>query len=189
MAAFYPKRTLMNIRIKCLLNKKSVLQTSKHKEKKLMRMKAKKSFILLLSTLLFSISSNAEQAGKSLKEKLENSRIVIHSSVRGCDEDIKKHCDGLGNEAGKVFMCLAAYEQHLSEKCKSGILEAAMSVRIGAAALSYSVASCEADVDNHCADVQPGDGRLVSCIKANKTEVSEKCITALKETGLWKMGN
>lgn len=154
-----------------------------------MRMNAKKSFILLLSTLLFSISSNAEQAGKSLKEKLEEGRIVIHSSVRGCDEDIKQYCDGLGNDAGKIFMCLAAYEQHLSEKCKSGILEAAMSVRIGAAALSYSVDSCEADVDKHCADVQPGEGRLVSCIKANKTEVSKNCITALKETGLWKISN
>ena len=152
-------------------------------------MKINNCCILLFATLIFSVTSNADQSGKSLAEKLQEGRIVIHSSVKGCDEDINQHCDGLGKDAGKIFMCLAAYEEHLSEKCKSGILEAAMAVRIGAAALSYSVAACEADVDKHCADVQPGEGRLVDCIKANETEVSEICITALKETGLWNIGN
>ena len=154
-----------------------------------MRRYLMKACILFVSVFLLLTSSHAEQTGKPLAEKLQEGRIIIHSSVRGCDEDIKQHCDGLGNEAGKIFMCLTAYEEHLSEKCKSGILEAAMSVQLGAAALSYSVNSCEADVDKLCSNIQPGEGRLVSCIKANKAEVSKKCITALKETGLWNIGN
>ena len=145
--------------------------------------------ILLLSILLITVPTYAENSGKPLGEKLQEGRIVIHSSIRGCDNDIKQHCGGLNNNAGKIFMCLTAYEEQLSEKCKLGILEAAMSVRIGAAALSYSVASCEVDVDKHCIDVQPGEGRIVNCIKANETEVSKACITALKETGLWKISN
>ena len=149
----------------------------------------KNAVILLLSILLISVSSRAENSGKPLSEKLQEGRIVIHSSVRGCDEDIQQHCSGLGDNAGKIFMCLTAYEEHLSEKCKLGILEAAMSVRIGAAALSYSAASCEADVDKHCLDVQPGEGRIVNCIKTNENKVSKECITALKETGLWNYSN
>lgn len=147
-----------------------------------------KTCILLLSTLLISISSHAEEAGKPLAEKLQEGHIVINTSVQGCDEDIKQHCDGLGNNSQKIFMCLAAYEEHLSPECKSGILEAAMSVRMGAAALEYSIVSCEADADKHCLDVQPGEGRMVSCIKANEAKVSKECITALKETGLWEIG-
>jgi hypothetical protein len=138
--------------------------------------------------LLFSGSTYAEQVGKPLAEKLQEGDLIITSSVSGCDADIKRHCDGLGDNADKVFMCLAAYEDHLSTECKQGILEAALSIKMGAAALDYSISTCEADADKHCLDVQPGEGRLVSCIKANESKVSKECITALKETGLWELG-
>ena len=138
--------------------------------------------------LLFSGSSRAGETGKPLAEKLQQGNLVITSSVRGCDEDIKQHCDGLGDNADKVFMCLAAYEEHLSTACKQGILEAALSIKMGMAALDYSISACEADADKYCLDVEPGEGRLVSCIKANESSVSDACITALKETGLWEIG-
>ena len=148
----------------------------------------KKSAIPLMLVLLLPISLHADEAGKPLVEKLQEGELVITASVQGCDEDIKKHCDGLGDNADKVFMCLAAYEEHLSTECKQGILEAALSIKMGAAALDYSISACEADADKHCLDVQPGEGRMISCIKANESEVSEACITALKETGLWELG-
>ena len=146
-----------------------------------------KFYIPLMLALMFSASSYAEQAGKPLAEKLPDN-IIITSSVQGCDEDVKQHCDGLGDNTDKVFMCLAAYEEHLSTECKQGIMEAALSIKMGAAALDYSISACEADADKHCLDVQPGEGRLVSCIKANESKVSTECITALKETGLWELG-
>ncbi len=147
-----------------------------------------KTCIPLMLALLFSMPTYAEQAGKPLADKLPEGNIVIASSVTGCDEDIKQHCDGLGDNTDKVFMCLAAYEEHLSSECKQGILEAALSIKMGAAALDYSISACEADADKHCLDVQPGEGRIVSCIKANESKVSKECITALKETGLWELG-
>lgn len=147
----------------------------------------KKTCVPLLLALFVSFPAHAEQAGKPLAEKLQGN-IIISSSVAGCDEDIKQHCDGLGDNAEKVFMCLAAYEDHLSTGCKQGILEAAMSIKLGAAALDYSLSACEADADKYCLDVEPGEGRLVSCIKANESMVSTECITALKETGLWGLG-
>ena len=153
-----------------------------------MKMNCKGACILLLLALLFSLTAHAEEAGKPLAEKLQGGQLIITSSVQGCDQDIKEHCDGLGNNAEKVFMCLAAYEDHLSSDCKQGILEAALSVKMGAAALDYSIVACEADADKHCLDVQPGEGRIVSCIKAHEAEVSEQCIAALKETGLWQIG-
>jgi len=153
-----------------------------------MKMHLMKTCLLFISVIFISTSINAEQASKPLAEKLQEGHIIINSSVIGCDEDIKQHCDGLGNNSEKVFMCLAAYEEHLSTDCKLGILEAAVSVRMGAAALNYSIVSCEADADKHCLDVQPGEGRMVSCIKANESNVSKECVTALKETGLWELG-
>ena len=114
--------------------------------------------------------------------------IAIDVSLHGCDEDAKKHCDGLEANSNQVFMCLLAYEDHLSEQCKQGILEVAMTMKIAEAAIGYSVGACEADADKLCLDVEPGEGRIVGCIKANESKVSKECISALKETGLWEIG-
>ena len=84
---------------------------------------------------------------------------------------------------------MMAYEDKLSEACKLGIMEAAMSIKMGAAAIDYSVQACEADADKYCLDVKPGEGRLVRCIKKHESSVSKACIAALKDTGLWNIGN
>jgi hypothetical protein len=151
-----------------------------------MRFSAMKTSILLLSTLLFSISAHAQESGKPLSEKLKQGHITINASVQGCDEDIKQHCDGLGNKTNKIFMCLGAYEEQLSQQCKQGILEASLAIRVGLAAIDYSIIACEADADKHCLNVPAGEGRLLRCIKANQAGVSQQCVTALKETGLWE---
>jgi len=71
--------------------------------------------------------SNGRAAGRqAVGQKLQEGVLVIVSSVCGCDKDIKRHCDGLGDNAGKVFMCLAAYEDHLGTARRQGILHAAL---------------------------------------------------------------
>ncbi len=148
----------------------------------------KKSLSMLALLLSFSTAPLADPAGKPLAEKMQDVDIVLTSAVHGCDADIKEHCDGLGDNADKVFMCLAAYEEQLSTECKRGILEAAVAVQMSKLAIGYSIMACEADADKHCLDVQPGEGRLLKCIKSNQSKVSEQCITALKDTGLWELG-
>ena len=83
---------------------------------------------------------------------------------------------------------MLAYEEKLSATCLLGIAEAALSLKMGAAAIDYSVESCEADADKYCLNVKPGEGRMVGCIKKHEAKVSKECVTALKETGLWNMG-
>ena len=40
-------------------------------------------------------------------------------------------------------------------------------------------------IDKHCLAVQPGEGRLLKCLKSNASDISAQCTTALKDTGLW----
>jgi hypothetical protein len=40
---------------------------------------------------------------------------------------------------------------------------------------------CKDDVDKLCKDVQPGEGRIVDCLKTHKSEVSPKCSSYLKQ--------
>jgi hypothetical protein len=152
-----------------------------------MKVNILQSAMLLLSILSLSTTSYAQEtAGQTLAEKMKQGNITINASVRGCGEDVKQHCPGLGNNSKRIFMCLGAYEAYLTPQCKQGILEASLSIKTSAAAIDYSISACEADADKHCLEVQPGEGRLLRCLKANQTDVSNQCVTALKETGLWE---
>lgn len=148
----------------------------------------KLKLISILSLAIMFISSPAIAEGEKLREKLSKAAITITANVKGCDADAKKYCPGLNPNSQKAFMCMLAYEDKLSESCRLGISEAAMSIKMGAAALDYSVRACEADADKYCLDVKPGEGRIVGCFKKHEAKISKECITALKETGLWKMG-
>ena len=153
-----------------------------------MKLNSIKSWLLLCVASTFTITADAQEStGKTLAQKLESGKVTINASVRGCGEDIKQHCDGLGKNARKIFMCLSAYEDQLTPQCKQGILEATLAISTGAAALEYSIRACEADADKHCLEVPPGEGRLLRCIKANQSRVSTQCVSALKETGLWQL--
>ena len=145
----------------------------------------------ILAMMLMSNAAHAggeEQEGETLKVKLSKAGIKLNADVKGCDADIEQYCPGLPRNSQKAFMCMMAYEDSLSESCKLGIAEAAMSIQMGAAAIDYSVRACEEDADKHCLNVAPGEGRLVNCIKEHEAEVSMECVTALKETGLWNVG-
>lgn len=135
-----------------------------------------------LGSVIFSTSV---YAGEKLADKMSKGEIIISTQLKGCDVDAKELCPGLPLGGNKSFMCLMAYEDKLSNPCKLGIAEAAISLKLGMAALDYSISSCEADADKYCLDVQPGEGRIVACIKKNKDKVSKSCVTALKQSGFW----
>ena len=144
--------------------------------------------VLFLTMIFVSNGVQAggeEHEGEGLIDKLSKGKMTIHVDVKSCDEDAAQYCPGLPLNSEKSFMCMMAYEHKLSDECKLGIAEAALAIRMSAAAINYSVRSCEADADKFCLDLQPGEGRIVHCIKEHEAEVSEACLTALKETGLW----
>jgi len=138
----------------------------------------------LALALLFTVPGYAGQEGKPPIEMSPDDNSLITSSMRGCDMDIRAHCPGPDQNATKRFMCLMAYEDQLSPACRKGVLETAMTIKAGSEAIDYSLSACETDVDAYCRDVQPGEGRVIGCIKANESSISKACMAALKDTGL-----
>ena len=41
--------------------------------------------------------------------------------------------------------------------------------------------ACKEDVDKLCKDVQPGEGKILACLKSHQSEVSPKCAGHLKQ--------
>ena len=146
-----------------------------------------KIFVLIAATLFLSFTAAAQETGKPLAEKLKTGTITLNSTIKGCDDDVKQHCSGLKDKPEKMFLCLAAYEDELTQQCKQGVLEARLAIETGRAAIQYSIRSCEADADAFCLDVQPGEGRMLKCLKTNQSSLSPKCVGALKQTGFWDL--
>lgn len=142
--------------------------------------------ILILSTVFASSVAIAE--GKKLSEKLANSDITVTIDIPNCDADSAIFCPGLSQNSKKSMMCLMAYEDNLSLACKLGIIEATLIFELGMLDVNHSINACEADADKYCIDVKPGAGRIVSCLRENKSKISERCTSALKETGMWNLG-
>jgi hypothetical protein len=46
---------------------------------------------------------------------------------------------------------------------------------------------CAADMQKFCKDVKPGEGRLIACMKAHETELSDAC-KARRTGGMGRMG-
>jgi hypothetical protein len=42
-------------------------------------------------------------------------------------------------------------------------------------------AACQADLQKLCANVQPGGGRIIACLKEHKEEVSDGCKQAIQK--------
>ena len=140
----------------------------------------------ILAALLISGATTATAA--TLAEKLSSGSITMNITVKGCKDDAQSLCPGLSNNSRKLFMCLAAYEDNLSQNCRLGIAEAAMTLEKGMMAIEYSIRACQKDADTHCLDVEAGDGRIVGCLKKNESLLAKQCVTALKDTGLWDIG-
>lgn len=143
--------------------------------------------MLILATAFISGTAIAE--GKKLADKLSNTAIAVNIEVESCDADAAILCPGLPLNSQKSFMCLTAYEDNLSIGCKIGIVEAAIALEMGMIAIDYSIKACEADADKHCLNVEPGEGRIVSCLRKNESKLTKECTGALKETGLWDLGS
>jgi hypothetical protein len=134
------------------------------------------------------ISSAAVAQGEKLADKLSHGTLIVNIKVSGCEADENLLCPGLQSNSRKSFMCLMAYEDHLSSSCALGIVEAAMTLEAGLMAIDHSIKACEADADKFCLEVQPGEGRIVQCLVKNEANLAEQCVTALKETGMWEIG-
>jgi hypothetical protein len=148
--------------------------------------KAKIVSCAILAAMLFS--GVAAAAGEKLADKLSNSTLIINIEVSGCEADENLLCPGLQHNSRNSFMCLIAYEDHLSSSCALGIVEAAMTLEAGMMAIDHSIKACEADADKFCLDVEPGNGRIVQCLVKNESGLASQCVTALKDTGMWNLG-
>ena len=111
---------------------------------------------------------------------------LVESVVKGCDKELKTYCKDVTPGEGRGLACLYAFSDKLSAQCEYALYDAAAQLERAINALAYAANECRDDLTKYCADIKPGQGRLVQCIEKNDAKVSSRCKQALKDTGLKK---
>jgi hypothetical protein len=108
---------------------------------------------------------------------------LIDTVAKGCEKELTTYCKDVTPGEGRVLACLYAFEDKLSATCEYALYDAASQLERVVAALSYAVNECRGDLQKFCPGTQPGQGRLLTCLKKNEKSVSNRCNDALKEIG------
>jgi hypothetical protein len=116
------------------------------------------------------------------------------STIRAaCRSDFIAHCSGVQPGGAAARQCLQKNSELLSATCRSAVA----TIDPSAPAASPAVSSlgpmppmrprlalailriCDADQRSLCSGVQPGAGRMISCLSENATSLSPRCYAAL----------
>jgi Golgi apparatus protein 1 len=95
-----------------------------------------------------------------------------HAGRDACRADAERLCQGVEPGKGRVAQCLKEKEAQVSSECKAHMdkMHEAMQARMQA----FNEA-CKDDVERHCKGVEPGQGRMVGCLRKNETSLSDSC--------------
>ncbi len=127
-------------------------------------------FVLALATVMGTTTASAQ----SVREQVE----------RGCKQEIQGFCSKVTPGQGRVLACLYAHSDKLSGQCEFALYDASVRLERAVSALTYVAKECDDDIDEMCANVEVGEGRVINCLKSNADTISRTCKQAMTDVGL-----
>jgi hypothetical protein len=108
---------------------------------------------------------------------------AVDDFVEGCREELNAYCKDVTPGEGRVLSCLYAFQDKVSPKCESAIYNSLEQLQKTVNDLIYAVNKCQADLQIHCNDIEPGEGRLLECLNSYEDKISASCNQALIDIG------
>lgn len=140
-----------------------------------------KKQLLLVALLLVALPAFAA------KDPLtEGVQVALDTFTEGCKQELSTFCKDVKPGEGRIIACLYAFQDKLTPKCEYAFYDSVSQLDKTLSSLSYAIGECKEDLKANCAEVKPGEGRLLDCLSKNEEKVSSRCNAALKETGLKK---
>lgn len=111
---------------------------------------------------------------------------ALDTFSEGCKQELTTFCKDVTPGEARIIACLYAFQDKLSPRCEYALYDSVDQLDRTLANLAYAISECRDDLKKNCADVKPGEGRLLDCLNKNEAQVSARCNEALKSTGLNK---
>jgi hypothetical protein len=87
---------------------------------------------------------------------------------RPCADEIEKFCKDVRIGEGRIVKCLREHDRELSAVCRD-------KVKTVLKRQEEAKQACAKDIEKFCANVTPGGGRLMKCLKPHLEELSPAC--------------
>ncbi|OEU57781.1 MAG: hypothetical protein BA871_07950 [Desulfuromonadales bacterium C00003096] len=117
---------------------------------------------------------------------LQGAQGALDTFVEGCQQELTTFCKDVTPGEGRILACLYAFQDKVTPRCEYAVYDSIGQLDRTLNNLSYAIGECRDDLKSHCADIKPGEGRLLDCLSKNEAKVSRRCNNALKDTGLKK---
>lgn len=98
-----------------------------------------------------------------------------------CSGDVKKFCPETEPGQMNIMKCLMQHKDELSAQCKEfghHVRESAKEVKD----------ACKDDAKKFCGDIQPGQGRIVKCMREHKKDLSATCQSEIESARKHRRG-
>jgi len=121
------------------------------------------------------------QMKKILLSTLVVAGLLVPATSRAMDDacaaEVDKFCGDVIVGQHRVIDCLKAHESKFTPGCKAQLQADAKKIK---AELKKIGKACKNDIDKFCAKVQPGEGRIASCLADNSANLSKGCVASIK---------
>ena len=104
--------------------------------------------------------------------------------IDGCNAELVQYCAEVTPGEGRLLACLYAHGDKLSGQCEFALYDAAARLERAINTITYVASECRSEIQTHCANVQPGAGRIAQCLKDNASQLSPGCDQALTNVGV-----
>jgi hypothetical protein len=94
---------------------------------------------------------------------------------KACGADYQKFCAGVQPGEGRIGRCLQQHASELSTSCRQFLTNATQTL------IREFIAACQNDVTQHCSGVQPGEGRVLHCLRDHNDSLSQNCQQLIKK--------
>ena len=145
-----------------------------------------KAYVLITGLCLSLGACTNSQTVSGTNTPAASNEGPLETFLQACNTEFFKYCQDVTPGDGREFACIYAHEDQLSNRCENALYDAAQQLETAVAELAYLAAECDADIEKHCAHVEPGEGRIMDCMEPHLNAVNKHCQKAMQKVGFKK---
>lgn len=128
---------------------------------------------VLAAAFIFSTASFAQS--DIAKQAIAKAEAAVTKIRKACAEDIKSFCAKVTPGEGRLALCMLAHEDQVSDGCFATVFDVADNLDLALSNLARAADVCEEDIDKHCGNVEPGEGRIAQCLIDKEAALVSAC--------------
>lgn len=139
-----------------------------------------KKLTLLIGIAVLFLAPMAHTAQSPAEAEIQ---VALDRFSEGCQAELNTYCKEVTPGEDRILACLYAFNDKLSSRCEYAVYDSIGMLNRTMSNVSYAIHECREDLAAHCENVKAGEGRLLDCLKSNESQVSSRCINALRDVG------